>query len=112
MQRMEFFVCVHEGKQRLPVRRSIRFQHENGLRSSSSADFSGTANSGRKIKKRRVSFQARQQKSPFPYGFGDFCFENLVGFLSGFGDGLLYIRLESMRGVWKFMRADCGLTKN
>jgi len=66
--------------------------------------------SGRKIKKRRVSFQARQQKSPFPYGFGDFCFENLVGFLSGFGDGLLYFCFWSMRGVWKFMRERCGLT--
>ena len=74
MQRMEFFVCIPKGKQELPVRRSSRFQYENGLRSSSSADFSGTAGSGRKIKKRRVSFQARQQKSPSPCGFGDLLF--------------------------------------
>ena len=112
MQRMEFFVCIHEGKQRLPVRRSSRFQHENGLQSSSSADFSGTAGSGRKIKKRRVSFQARHQKSPLPYGFGDFCFENSVGFLSGFGDGLFYFCFWSMRRFWKFMRTDFRLTKN
>ncbi len=74
MQRMEFFVCIPEGKQEIPVRRSSRFQHENGLCSSSSADFSGTAISGRKIKKRRVSFQARHQKSPLPHGFGDLLF--------------------------------------
>jgi len=66
MQRMEFFVCIPKGKQGLPVRRSSRFQYENEPRSSSSADFSGTAKSGRKIKKRRVSFQARQQRDAAP----------------------------------------------
>ena len=36
------------------------------------------------VGRRFESFQARQQESPLPCGFGDFCFENLVGFLSGF----------------------------
>jgi len=72
MQRMEFFVCIPEGKQRLPVRRSSRFQHKNGLRSSSSADFSGTAGKRSKNQEAQSILSGTPTKIPITIRFWGF----------------------------------------